>query len=89
MEKVYFDELVHYQKMIKERQIIGYKMQLAIAQNPHLTDEDERRAIWDMLDAQLEDDGVRVVEPIQEELDKAGFESFKMAMTGNPKIIVK
>lgn len=67
-------------------------MQLAIVQNPHLAEDDERRAIWDMLDGQLE--GTTEEKTVEAEIrpddfDPNEMERLKFALSGNPRIIVK
>ena len=66
-------------------------MELAIAQNPHITEEDDRRAIWDMLDSMLDFDSVPSVktEDRTEEFNPNEFDRLKLAMADNPKIVIK
>lgn len=88
MEDVYFDELFEFLDKIRKRKADTYMIQLAIAQNPHIEDDEERRALWDRLQEMFEgkvDSGIEK----QAELDIAGMERMKFAMSGNPRIIVK
>jgi hypothetical protein len=71
---------------IKRRLVNDYQMQLAIAQNPHISDDDERRALWDTLHHMLEEEETLEPEP---QLDISGFQVLKLNMTGNPRIVIK
>lgn len=78
MEHVYLDELVKLNEKIRVRKISEYKMQLAIASNPH---SKEPKKLWDMLDNQVR-------EPIDEKLDKTGMEKLKQQLLRNSRAIV-
>lgn len=61
-------------------------MLLAIATNPHIEDEEERRALWDNLQAILNDEEVLDQEPV---LDKSAFEMMRNRMTQTGGFVVK
>lgn len=68
-------------KHIKSRKNIEYKMQLAIAQNPHAKNPQE---LWDLLNKQDTKDNIESAT-----LDVGGMELLKARMSENPRIIVK
>lgn len=86
MEDIYFDELFELLDRIRKKRVNEYMMGLAIVQNPHLEKAEDRRALWDKLQAMFDD--VEIEEKI-EELDKTGFESFKSMIMNNSRVIVK
>ena len=65
---------------ITKRKNSDYKMQLAIAQNPHSTDP---KQLWYLLSRNEEAD------PTSLELDVEGFERLKQAMSKSGSIVVK
>lgn len=65
--------------MVKKRRIIDYRMQLAITQNPHLKEPEH---LWKILEYADKD-------PVDEELDKAGMERLKQAMSSGKAFLVK
>ena len=81
MDGVYLDELFYLVQIIKQRKIREYKIQLAIAENPHKGKDHKR--LWDLFD---EADGTR---ERKNKLDIAGFAALKIALSKNPKFIVK
>lgn len=81
MDGVYLDELVFLVQVINKRKLREYKMQLAIAENPHKGKEHIK--LWEALD-QADPQASK-----SNKLDTAGFAALKLAMSKNPKIIVK
>lgn len=84
MLNTYVDELFELVQKINKRKLNVYKMQLAIAQNPHVKDPN---VLWNELKAQeTTADGKEAKKP---EFDLAGFEMFKSRLSANPRIVVK
>lgn len=78
---VYFDELYYLTQKIEKRKLAEYKMQLAIAQNPHVKDPKE---LWRILNSQTTESYER-----PHELDNASFEILKSKLSSNPRFVVK
>lgn len=78
---VYFDELAELVKKINKRKVNEYKMQLAIAHNPHVKNYKE---LWRILERQDDEQHKK-----SEEFDPVGFEQLKSVLSNNPRIIVK
>lgn len=76
---MYFDELYYLSQNINRRKIGDYKVQLAIAQNPHTKNPRELWRIFEDMNTEKK----------QETLDVTGFELLKNAMRDNPRIVVK
>lgn len=82
LNKVYFDELFYMSEQIKRRKLTEYKMELAIAQNPHL-DPKEQVKLWDELKKE---------DPIpakQVEFNDEDFGNLKALLTQSPHFEVK
>lgn len=83
LENVYLDELFIFTRLINRRKISEYKMQLAIATNPHTK---EPKKLWGTLDKQeRENEGLSYLDA---EFDAAGFEAFKMRLKRQGSAIV-
>jgi hypothetical protein len=82
LDGVYLDEMVYLIQVINKRKLREYRMQLAIAENPHKGKE--HKALWDALNEADPQEKQR-----KNKLDTAGFAALKMAMSKNPKFIVK
>ena len=75
LEQVYFDELFIFARLINRRKINEYKMELAIATNPHVKDP---KSLWRMFDRQeRENEGKGYLDA---EFDPATFEAFKQTL---------
>ena len=78
---MYFDEAYRYLQIIKQRKNTDYKVQLAIAQNPH---SQKPQDLWDILN---KEDTITTKE--NDTLDTQGMELLKMKMRENPRIMIK
>lgn len=76
---VYLDELYFLIDQINKRKISEYKMQLAIAQNPHVKDP---KALWEILNRQTR-------KLPSSKLDVSGMELLKSKLRQSPSIDVK
>lgn len=84
LEDTYIDELVDLVTWINKRKIQKIKLDMSIAQNPHVKDPSK---LWKNIEAQersLTPDELR-----PDEFDEAGFEVLKSRLSGNPNFIVK
>jgi hypothetical protein len=68
LENVYLDELFIFTRLINQRKISEYKMQLAIVTNPHIKNPGR---LWAVLDAQENDNNGK--EYLDAEFDANGF----------------
>lgn len=85
LETVYLDELFVFSRLINKRKNQEYKMQLAIAQNPHIKNPKE---LWLMLDQQSKQ--IEGKTYIDSEFDATGFEALKQSLRrSGSKIVVK
>lgn len=83
LENVYLDELFVFTRLINRRKIQGYKMQLAIAQNPHIKNPKD---LWRLLEQQESE--VEGKSYLDSEFDATGFEAFKQTLQRNSKGVV-
>lgn len=79
MDSMYIDELFSLQKSIQKRKLYEYRVQLAIAQNPHVEKPEE---LWEALTPKDRDrrDGT---------MDKKGLALLKLRMAQGKWIGVK
>lgn len=83
LNEVYLDELFFLTRYINRRHITDYRMQLAIAQNPHVKNPKE---LWTILEQQERE----ITGKHQEnDFDAVGFELLKNELRNNNKFIVK
>lgn len=82
LERVYLDELYKLIEQARIRKVREWKMQLAIASNPHVKDP---KNLYRLLDAEERRDR----KPTPAIFDNQGFELLKQRMSDNPRIIVK
>jgi hypothetical protein len=82
LENVYLDELYKLLEQARIRKVREWKMQLAIASNPHVKDP---KTLYRMLDE--EERRNRKLEPVK--FDAGAFEVLKQRISDNPRIIVK
>jgi hypothetical protein len=82
LETVYLDELPIFSRLITRRKINDYKMQLAIATNPHTKDA---KRLWNTLEQQeRQNEGKSYIDS---EFDAVGFEKLKQALQNNSSSI--
>ena|GEM_PF-3485218 len=74
-------ELLSLSQKIKNRKNSDFRMQLAIAQNPHVENPEK---LWEQLE--IDDD---YDSPEVEEFDKVGFEILKRKLGQNPRFKIK
>ena len=85
LNDVYLDELYYLSKLINQRKITDYKMQLAIVTNPHIKDP---KTLWRLLEEQEKQ--LIGADYIDEEFDAVGFEQFKQSLqAGGASIVIK
>lgn len=78
LETVYIEELFIFVRLIKQRQINEYKMQLAIATNPQTK---HPKKLWDALDLmERQNEGKDYLDA---EFDQAAFDRFKQTVQRN------
>jgi hypothetical protein len=82
LNRLYFDQLVNLIEQANVRKISDWKMQLAIAHNPHVK---KPKDLFLILDREQK----RHEAPASEVLDKSGFDRFKAQLGRSNKIIVK
>lgn len=82
LEDVYIDELFRLTTQINIRKINQYRIDLAIATNPHIKKPEELVKILNEQERQL-------TGPAGEELDVVGLEALKQKLRHNPRFIVK
>jgi hypothetical protein len=89
LEQVYFDDYVELALLIKSRVLTKYRMDLAIAMNPHTEDPQE---LWELFD-DIDTPGTASVSSheldAEATLDKTSFEVAKLVMADNSRIIIK
>lgn len=83
LENVYLDELFVFTRLINRRKVQDYKMQLAIAQNPHIKNPKD---LWRILEQQ--ENEIEGKSYLDTEFDSVGFEAFKQTLQRNSKNIV-
>lgn len=81
LDGVYLDELIYLVKEIEKRRASDWHMQAVIASVPHM-DKKDRKQFFDNLKKIGE-------KKKNNKFDKGGFEALKLALSQNPKFIVK
>jgi hypothetical protein len=81
LESVYPDEYIFMAKKISSRRLAEYRIQLAIATNPHVKDQ---KPLWEQLKDPNQPDKAQ-------EFDSVGFEILKAKMRGTSgsRVVVK
>lgn len=87
LDQMGFDEALQLQERIKQRTYAGYKMQLAISQNPHSKEPD---VLWKMLDEHMTQLTTAAEINIENtDLDTEGLMNLKKIMSGGTAFVIK